>query len=209
MSHTRNVERQYNRWASIYDSFWRCYIRKTVPCVVERVVALAPATILDVGCGTGEFERLLLKQYLPTRLVGVDISEKMLEVARQKMAAEPVVSIQRAEARTLPFERDEFDCVVTASAFHYFDDPATTLEEMRRVVKPDGHLLLLDWCRDYFPCRVYDRVLHLFDPAYTQCYTVHEMERLLADAGFELRSRRTYSFDLVWGIMLLDAIPDL
>lgn len=201
------VKRQYDRWAGIYDRLWRRYIQKTVPRVAERIQQTVPRTVLDVGCGTGELERQLLESYVPQQVVGVDISEKMLEVARKKLSANPQMSFIEADAMSLPFENHRFDCVVSSSTFHYFPTPCAVVAEMRRVLKPNGRLIILDWCRDYLTFRVYDRVLRLFDPAYQHCYTLEEFRGLLEDADFLPIYGQRYRFDLIWGMMITDSIP--
>jgi ubiquinone/menaquinone biosynthesis C-methylase UbiE len=60
--------------------------------------------------------------------------------------------------------------IVSASALHYFDRPEVALAEMRRVLKPGRSVVILDWCRDYLLCLLFDIVLKLIDPAYHRRY---------------------------------------
>jgi ubiquinone/menaquinone biosynthesis C-methylase UbiE len=114
------------------------------------------SSVLDVGCGTGEFERIILSEHPEQRMIGLDVSDQMLAIARQKCSAYPNVRFLAGSASVLPFSNDSFDLVICASALHYFDKPDASLSEMRRVVKPSGSVVILDWCKDYPTCRFLD-----------------------------------------------------
>jgi hypothetical protein len=63
-------------------------------------------------------------------------------------------------------------------------------------------VVILDWCKDYLLCRLFDIVLKLIEPAYQRCYTQREFFRLLASAQFDIRSAMKVRIDLVWGLMI-------
>lgn len=206
MSET-TVREQYDQIAAVYDQRWSHYVTNTL-LFLKTWVQISPlATVLDVACGTGEFERLVLSEHPKQQLVGVDISEKMLAIARQKCYAYPNVEFHTASASALPFASNSFDVALSANSFHYFDDPLVTLGEMKRVLKPNGTVVILDWCRDYLVCKICDIVLKVFDPAYKQCYTQHEFHRLLASACFERRRATKVRFGVWWGLMVVTATP--
>jgi ubiquinone/menaquinone biosynthesis C-methylase UbiE len=100
--------------------------------------------ILDVGCGTGINLLEMARVLGPCRkLVGVDISPGMVDVARQKAAAAglpAVFSVGDAEALELP--DGAFDIIVCNSAYHWFPDRARAIRELSRVLRPGGQLLL-------------------------------------------------------------------
>jgi ubiquinone/menaquinone biosynthesis C-methylase UbiE len=199
---TDPVRQQYDGLAGVYDRRWSRYISRTLAFLKTWASIQPRAMILDIGCGTGEFERLLLSEHPEQRMVGVDLSVKMLEMARQKCQAYPNVTFCTANAAALPFPDRSFDVVVSASALHYFDQPEMSLREMRRVLKPGGSAVIMDWCKDYFLCRLLDVALKLIEPAYRQCYTQREFHRLLGAAQLDIRSARKVRFGLVWGLMI-------
>jgi ubiquinone/menaquinone biosynthesis C-methylase UbiE len=200
-----DVESHYNRVARHYDRRWTCYLSRTLTFLKSQLDLRAGMTILDVGCGTGQLEWLVLRERGNQRIVGVDVSEGMLEVARTKCQAFPNVSFRHADAMALPFTDQEFDIVVSASALHYFVQPEGSLVEMRRVVKSEGSVVILDWCRDYFSCRLLDGVLRLIEPGYVRCYAEDEFHRLLTNAGLEIRSASRVRFGAMWGLMIAKA----
>jgi ubiquinone/menaquinone biosynthesis C-methylase UbiE len=199
------VRKQYDQLAAIYDLEWRSYIAKTLSFLKTWAEISPLDSVLDVACGTGEFERLLLSEHSTQHIVGIDISEKMLTIAKQKCSAYPQVEFHTATAKALPFVSNSFDVIVCANSFHYFDEPAAALTEMRRVLKPEGKIIILDWCRDYLLCKICDIILKVFDPAYKQCYTQDEFHHLLENTNFVIRRSTRVRFGIVWGLMIATA----
>ncbi|MES1025473.1 methyltransferase domain-containing protein [Gloeocapsa sp. BRSZ] len=199
------VRQQYDNIAATYDQRWSHYVGSTLSFLQAWADISPTATVLDVACGTGEFERLLLADNPQQKIVGVDISEKMLAIAREKCHEYPNVSFYTAPASALPFANQSFDAIVCASSFHYFDDPHAALLEMKRVLKPNGRIVILDWCKDYLLCRICDWVLPIFDSAYKQCYTQAEFHSLLTFAGYQISRATRVRFGIVWGLMVATA----
>ena len=180
------VRQQHDRLARVYDRRWSRYISRTLALLRTWASIPPQAAVLDIGCGTGEFERLVLSEQPEQRMVGVDLSVKMLEIAREKCQAYPNVTFCTATSSALPFPDHSFDMVVSASALHYFDQPEVSLREMRRVLRPDGSVVIMDWCKDYVSCRLFD--IALIEPAYQRCYTQREFHR--SSAAWWRRSPR-------------------
>jgi ubiquinone/menaquinone biosynthesis C-methylase UbiE len=200
------VRTQYDRLADIYDLRWRNYILNTLTFLRDWEQIEPQDNILDVACGTGEFERLLLERNPTQQITGIDISNKMLNVAKEKYQTYPNVEFHQASVHSLPFESDSFDVVVSANAFHYFDNPQVALTEMKRVLKPNGKLVILDWNKDYPICRICDWILQIFDPAHQQCYTQEELHQLLLSAEFKIHRASKVRFGFIWGLMAVTAI---
>jgi ubiquinone/menaquinone biosynthesis C-methylase UbiE len=94
----------------------------------------SPARALDVGTGTGAGAIILARRFPAASVVGVDLSDAMLEQARRNTPAELDVTYQRADASALPFSDGSFDLVAHANMIPFFD-------EVARVVAPGGHAL--------------------------------------------------------------------
>lgn len=202
------VRRRHDQLANRYDCRWSRYIARTLGFLKSWVAIPPQSSVLDVGCGTGEFERLILCEHPDQQMIGVDVSSQMLEVARQKCQGYPNVKFLSGSASVLPLANNSFDVVVSASALHYFDNPEVSFQEMRRVVKPKGLVVILDWCKDYPTCRFFDAFFRMTEPAYRRCYTQTEFHRMLASAGFEIRESQKARLDPVWGIMVATACPN-
>lgn len=199
------VRKQYDQLAANYDKRWNRYILDTLSFLKTWTQISLTDTVLDIACGTGEFERLVLSENPTQQIVGIDISEKMLAIAHQKLKSYSNISFQTATASALPFDNFSFDVIVSANSFHYFDDPKVALTEIKRVLKPDGKVVILDWCKDYLLCRICDVLLQLFDPAHQQCYTQAEFHQLLNSTGFKVQQATKVRFGFVWGLMVVTA----
>jgi ubiquinone/menaquinone biosynthesis C-methylase UbiE len=196
------VRAQYDQLAAIYDQRWQTYTARTLTFLQGWAQLDPQASVLDVACGTGALEVLLLGD-APTRfMTGVDFSSQMLAVAARKCDQYPNVHFQPACASALPFAKQSFDVVLSANAFHYFSQPVIALSEMRRVLKPGGSVVILDWCKDFLFCRLCDLILPFFDPAYRQCYTQAQLHGFFRQAGLSVTRAQRVRFGLVWGMMV-------
>jgi len=200
------VRERHDQLAKTYDRRWSRYVNKTLGLLKSWAAIPHDSSVLDVGCGTGEFERLMLSEHPGQRMAGVDVADKMLEIARRKCQGYSNVSFLSASASELPFPDNSFDVVVSASALHYFDKPVVSLVEMRRVLKPQGCAIILDWCRDYLMCKLFDALFRRIETSYYRCYTQREFHHLLASVGLEIRSARKVRIDAVWGLMIATAV---
>lgn len=133
--------------------------------MVGAVEASAEDRLLDVATGTGLVARALVERY-GCRVVGLDQSAPMLSRARDKLASDPAlaarVELVEGEAEALPFADAEFDHLTFTYLLRYVDDPAATLRELARVVKPGGRVACLEFCIPggvwLWPWRLYTRV---------------------------------------------------
>ncbi|MBW4623851.1 MAG: methyltransferase domain-containing protein [Cyanosarcina radialis HA8281-LM2] len=199
------VQQQYDRLAKIYDRRWRDYVTDTLVFLKQWAKIPPEAAVLDVACGTGEFERLLLQEHPDRQIVGIDISAEMLAVAQNKLQHHFNVTFRQGSATAIPSADECFDVVVCASSFHYFDRPLDALAEMKRVLKPGGKLIILDWCKDFLLCRFCDLVLKVFDSAHKQCYTQQEFHNFLSASQFQIQAATKLRLGLVWGLMVATA----
>lgn len=132
-----DVADQLARWSRLDHVFAGPYRRQQF----EK----ADGRVLDVACGTGRNFRYLRDG---TDLVGIDISTEMLVHARDELDRLPLNgAVQQMDAQALEFPDDSFDTVISSFSTCTFPDPITALEEMQRVCKPSGQILLLEHSR--------------------------------------------------------------
>ncbi len=108
-----------------------------------------PKLILDVATGTGDFAVETLKLN-PDKVIGIDISEGMLEVGRKKMkdrGYDSIIELLSGDSENLPFEENKFDAVVVAFGVRNFENMEKGLAEMYRVLKPGGRMVVLEFSK--------------------------------------------------------------
>ena len=130
------------------DRSWR---RKAIDLLKD----IQPKSILDVATGTGDLaiEALRLN---PDRIIGVDISEKMLEVGREKMWEHGYknITLQRGDSMALQFSDGEFDAVTVAFGVRNFENLEKGLREIKRVLRPGGKAVILEFSKPHvFPIK--------------------------------------------------------
>lgn len=138
---TESVATAYGRWAPIYDAVFGPVFRQGRQAAVRAAERIG-GRILEVGVGTG----LSLPSYGTTnRIVGVDISEPMLDKARERVRRQnlsQVESIQCGDAERLDFADASFDVVVAQYVVTAVPNPERALDEFIRVVRPGGEIIL-------------------------------------------------------------------
>ncbi|GAA4319273.1 bifunctional demethylmenaquinone methyltransferase/2-methoxy-6-polyprenyl-1,4-benzoquinol methylase UbiE [Compostibacter hankyongensis] len=116
-----------------------------------------PRQVLDVATGTGDLAILIRQMLQPEKVTGVDISEGMLELGRKKIreqGMEDAVHLQQGDSEALPFPDAAFDAVTAAFGVRNFEHLEQGLSEMRRVLKPGGKAVILEFSKpSIFPVK--------------------------------------------------------
>lgn len=202
--HSDPVQQEYSRLAPLYDRRWSFYIDSTVQETINRLAISPHDRVLDLGCGTGTLLQRLIHLAPEAAFWGLDPSPEMLSVARQKLPSS--VALHLGTADQLPFPNESFDVVISTNAFHYFRHPSHAIQEAKRVLKPDGRLVITDWCHDYWTCRICDSFLRLFNRAHFRTYGIHECQTILQREGLDKVSIEKYKIDWLWGMMTARAV---
>jgi phosphatidylethanolamine/phosphatidyl-N-methylethanolamine N-methyltransferase len=161
----RQVKRAYKIYAPAYDFVFDWIFHPGREAAIRLLDIQRGDGILEVGIGTG----LNLPLYPPNcRVVGIDLSEEMLEKAQEKVAELALgnVTLKAMDATVMDFGDDEFDAAVATYTISAVPDPVGVLREMRRVVKPGGNIVLLNHFRSQRP--VVGRLEDLVAPVCTR-----------------------------------------
>src|SRR5688572_11313769 len=179
-------EMQAHHYPIIYEveesHWWYVGRRKIIQTFVERICASLDnpdPRILDVGCGTGANLKML---GLYGRAEGVDISEQAVEFCKRR----GLESVKLGAIEELPFEDQSFDIITALDVLEHLDDDAAGLQEIKRVLRPGG-MLLLFVPAFMFLWGVQDDVSH-----HRRRYRLPELRRAVERAGFVVE-RTTYA----------------
>jgi ubiquinone/menaquinone biosynthesis C-methylase UbiE len=108
-------------------------------------------TLADIGCGPGYLLQLIAKELPQLRLVGVDISEEMIQKATGNFSAgglDKKTEFKQGDVERLPFDVDSLDFIISTLSLHHWPQPRRAFHEIYRVLKPNGQFLLFDLRRD-------------------------------------------------------------
>ena len=165
----------------------RGYIQEKVE--VRRLRTLSSLephkNVLEIGCGNGTGTKLIQKYFKPEKIHAIDLDQRMIEKAVKKNM-DSTISFAVGDATKLQFENNQFDAVVDFGIIHHIPNWEKCLEELKRVLKPGGELILEDLSIDTFntlPGRVYR--LFLAHP-YAQMYTTNQFITYLKKLQFEI-----------------------
>lgn len=140
----KDIER-FNCWSSTYEQSWMQ--RAFFDPVHQATLALAagivhqPASVLDVGCGTGKLLRRVRASWPEARLVGVDPANGMIETAQRLT---PGAMFFPGMAEALPLQDASIDLALSTLSFHHWQDQAAGVREIARVLRPGGYFVLVD-----------------------------------------------------------------
>ena len=117
---------------------------------IEELKSLKPRIILDVATGTGDFAFEAITILQPEKVIGVDISEGMLEIAKKKIherRLEHVFSVQTGDSEGLQFDDNHFDAITVAFGVRNYENLEKGLADMFRVLKPGGKMVVLEFSK--------------------------------------------------------------
>lgn len=105
---------------------------------IARMAVGSDSRVLDVGCGSGWATRLLARYAVNGQVTGIDISDEMVQLARESSRSFANVNFEVASAEALPFDDNEFTHAFSMESLYYYRDISKALEQIHRVLKPGG-----------------------------------------------------------------------
>ena len=198
MYDTALAKNEFVKWSRSYDKSilqlllfgpsHRALIRRLKAKFGDR-----PFRVLDVGCGTGVFAERMRRTLPNAEVWGVDLVSAMLTKGegRWKANSGRIVPIQ-GDSERLPFPSGSFDAVACANSFHHYPRQDRAAAEMRRVLVPDGTLLLIDGYRDLpWGWFIYDVCVAGVEGEVSHC-SARRFRELFASAGLVGHEQRVH-----------------
>jgi ubiquinone/menaquinone biosynthesis C-methylase UbiE len=204
MSQNR-VREKYDSLAHYYDKRWEGYLRATHEVAIELLEPKSDDIILDASGGTG----LLIEKI--NQLLGdkakfhlIDISKEMLDKAKDRFKEIENVLISLRDAHQLEFDDNHFSKVLCVSSFHYYAEPRKVLGNFHRVLKPNGALILVDWCRDSFHFKLFNILMKRLSKHHVNIYSSNELKSLVGISNFRVEKMINFTHGL-WKLVGLRA----
>ncbi len=199
------LREEYKKLAPSYDRKWHGYLTATNDAALSLFNPSLDDIILDAAAGTGllteQISKFLGKN---SKVILVDTSKEMLRVAENRLRNLENIHLSLGDVHNLPFKHESFSKVVSVSAFHYFEYPQEALNEFYRVLKPEGSLVIVDWCRDPIYFKLFDMFFRRINRPYIRSYTVQEIQAMLTNEGFAIDQANTWHYRF-WPLMGLRA----
>lgn len=203
----KRLRDEFNQWADAGRGERMARGHRAATEQALELLDLEPShNCLDVGCGIGWAVRLLAERCPEGVSAGIDVSDRMIELARAAEENPPNVRFEVASAARIPFDDAFFDRALSVESLYYYDDIPAALAEIGRVTKPGGRLAVLV---DFYEENVESH--HWADEIAVpmQLLSTREYQRLLAAAGFgRTEARRLFDprplpprdqFEPTWG----------
>ncbi len=157
-SKKKQVENMFDKIAFRYDflnSFLSAGIDKGWRRkAIKQLIPSHPKKILDVATGTGDFAIMSYKILSPDIITGIDISEGMLEVGRkkiEKLHLDDKITLVNGDSEAIFYSDNSFDAVTVAFGVRNFEDLEKGLSEIKRVLKPGGKVVILEFSKPSLP----------------------------------------------------------
>ena len=168
----------FERWGSTYERSWmqRCLFDPVHSAVLQQTASrFKPASVLDIGCGSGRLLRKAHDFWPEAHLCGIDPAQNMLEVAHHLT---PGARFSIGSGEALPLEDASVDLAFSTISFHHWRDQAAGVREVARVLRPGGFFLLADFTFPTWLTWLYPRV-----------HSAAQMCALFEQAGLEVQAQ--------------------
>lgn len=167
----------------------------------ERAIELGPpeGLILDVGTGTARIPILMCQRRPQWQIIGIDLAKSMLQVGLknvEQFGLQQQIKLELVDAKQMPYPNEYFDMVVSNSIVHHLPSPLPFLQELKRVLKPNGAIFLRDLIRPASQ-EALDSIVEsvggdynahqkrLFRDSLHAAFTLDEVNELVQQAGLE------------------------
>ncbi len=156
----------------------------------QRFNCINDGVATDAGCGTGAMLKLLAKDVPGKEFYGIDLSEKMIEVAKENGGN---IHFQQGDCETLPYPDESFDVVTCSMSFHHYPHVEKFFLNVGRVLKPGGRLILRDMTsRSAFILWIINNIelplANLVGKGDVHCYSRAEVKELCERSGLQLEN---------------------
>ncbi|ORX54185.1 putative methyltransferase type 11 [Piromyces finnis] len=185
--------KEFNKAAEKYESdeagIYKLCKEDYLP-ILDEIKKIEFETLLDAGCGTAPMASLLKEAYPNKKYTGIDLSEKMIEKAKEKNLENTEFMV--GDCENLPFEEGSFDVVINSQSFHHYPNPQNFFNSVYKVLKPGGRLILRDntsngvlrWIINYIEIPLFNLTGH----GDVKIYSIEQVKEFCKNANLEVET---------------------
>ena len=188
---TKSKSERFEEWFIWFGS--NHFHSRSVGWVIKEIPLKPEDNVIDIGCGSGWLSKSIAEIVTKGRVVGLDISNLAIERTKQALIDKELTTkyqnleFKIADVANLPYCNDTFDLALTLESFPFWKDTITSLKEIKRILKPNGKLYVMDGCRDGVLCSIMiwgTKLFNLFVPVKERIYSGKEYCQFFKTAGF-------------------------
>lgn len=168
-----------------FDIGRKIYLRGIVKKLQEISQLPANKKILEIGCGNGIGTRLIHEYFEPSELIATEYDESLVEITQQKVKDLNVL-VEQADATKFRFANNEFDAVIGLSVIHHIPNWEEALDELHRIIKPNGLLIIKELSIETFETFFGKISREFVEHPYDDMFRKDEFIEYLKQKGFKL-----------------------
>ncbi len=181
---TRAADKYETNHAGVYN-----ICKKDYPDILAEITSEPFTDLLDAGCGTAPMLSWLTERFTDAHFTGIDITPKMIEVAKEKHL--PNTTMICGDCENLPFDDASFDVIICSQSFHHYPNPEAFMHGVYRCLRTQGRLILRDMTMSnrvlhWFVNHIELPLLNCLGYGDVHCYNRKELQALCDKAGLIL-----------------------
>ena len=192
--HNEKIIEQFSKQAVPFTKIESHY--DSVDTIISMCEIKDKDRVLDIACGTGIVACEFAKH--AKEVIGLDITEEMLNQARKLQKEKEInnINFRNSNVEVLPFKDNSFDIVFTRYSFHHFLDTKKVFDEMLRVCKKNGKIVIVDVALEESVSLAYNQMEKLRDPSHTKALTFQEFNNLFDNPKLKNHKESSYKVNL-------------
>ncbi len=191
MNHNDLIKEQFDKQSATFGTMAGHH--DALDMIVKLSQTTSKDTVLDVACGPGIVACAFAK--VASKVRGIDLVPAMIERAKESQKAQGLTNMSWdiGHVSPLPYEHCSYSIVVSRFAFHHFMDPQAVLEEMTRVAKWEGRVVVVDvFMTNQIQATAYDAMEKLRDPSHTHALLLEELDNFFKKSELTVIEKKFY-----------------
>jgi ubiquinone/menaquinone biosynthesis C-methylase UbiE len=204
--HNEKIVEQFSKQAVAFKKLKGHYY--SVDTIIQMSGVSTHHKVLDIACGTGIVTCEFAKR--AKDVIGLDITKKMIEEAIKTQNENNLknINFDLGDVEDLPYKDNTFDIVFTRYSFHHFLDTTKVFEEILRVCKPDGKIIVVDVALEDKYSQAYNSMEKLRDPSHTKALTFQKFNMLFSNKNLSKHKQSSYKVDMELEEQLAASFPN-